>query len=175
MKKEQNSQNTVQIKFCDTLNGLNQNCLDKKIKTFYSVYKKNMMSDEFQPFLTFIFLALMFYWPFTVEMHHLILFLGKIITQYTERWKEMKNVSGVMLLTLGLNNVITVHNMPCLRLSCSQLVYVTSQWYESLSVFILWINWSTGTVMCVPCLYSLVLCLYWSHVKVLTSPTGGKH
>lgn len=61
MKKEQNSQNTVQIKFCDTLNGLNQNCLDKKIKTFYSVYKNNMMSDEFQPFLTFIFLALMFY------------------------------------------------------------------------------------------------------------------
>lgn len=94
---------------------------------------------------------------------------------HTERWKEMKNVSGVMLLTLGLNNVITVHNMPCLRLSCSQLVYVTSQWYESLSVFILWINWSAGTVMCVSCLYSLVLCLYWSHVKVLTSPTGGKH
>ncbi len=62
-----------------------------------------------------IFLALIFYLPSTVKnVPHNIIPLKNNHTQYTERRKERKNVSGVMLLTLGLNNAITVHNISLL-------------------------------------------------------------
>ncbi len=90
---------------------------------------------QFHKWCQMSFLALIFYLPSTVKNvpHNII----PLKNNHTERRKERKNVSGVMLLTLGLNNAITVHNMPCLRFPCSQLVYVTSVIWIPLCVYTL--------------------------------------